>query len=78
MTLTDYVSRRDGGRELFSIEESVDASIQRLEDYTEMHGERLITATRNNTNDTRISRTTTSENKSGKKNKVTWIREIKP
>ena len=28
-----YVSRREGGRGLTSIEDSVDASIQRLEDY---------------------------------------------
>ena len=30
-----YVSREDGGRELASIEDSVDTSIQRLEDYIE-------------------------------------------
>ena len=30
-----YVSRKEGGRELASIEDSVDASIQRLEDYIE-------------------------------------------
>ena len=30
-----YVSRKEGGRGLASIEDSVDASIQRLEDYTE-------------------------------------------
>ena len=28
-----YVSRKEGGRGLVSIEDSVDASIQRLEDY---------------------------------------------
>ena len=28
-----YVSRKEGGRGLASIEDSVDASIQRLEDY---------------------------------------------
>ena len=40
-----------------SIEISVDASIQRLENYIEKCGLRLITATRNNTNDTRTSGT---------------------
>ena len=38
-----YVSRKEGGRGLTNIEESVDASI-RLEDYIEKHGEGLITA----------------------------------
>ena len=50
-----YVSRREGGRGLASSEESVDASIQRLKDYIEKRGGRLIAAPRNNTNDTRTS-----------------------
>ena len=49
-----YVSKSEGGRGLASIEDSVDASIQ-LEDYIEKHGGRLITATRNNTNNMRTS-----------------------
>ena len=32
-----YVSRKEGGRGLTSIEDTVDASIQRLEDYIEKH-----------------------------------------
>ena len=55
MTLTDYMcqeEREEGGLLAF------DESIQRLEDYIEKHGRRLITATRNNTNDTRNSGTT--------------------
>ena len=32
-----YVSRKEGGRRLASIEDSVDASIQRLEGYIEKH-----------------------------------------
>ena len=52
------MSRREGGRGLATIEESVDASIQRLEVYIEKRRGRLIIATRNNTNDTRTSRTT--------------------
>ena len=53
-----YVSRREGGRGLDSIEDSVDTSMQRLEDYIEKRGGRLITVTRNNTIDTRTSETT--------------------
>ena len=52
-----YVSRKEGGRGLTSIEDSVDASI-RLEDYIEKRGGRLITATKSNTDNTMISRTT--------------------
>ena len=53
-----YVSWREGGRWLASIEDSVDTSIQRLKDYIEKRRERLISGTRNNTNDTRTSATT--------------------
>ena len=49
-----YVSRKDGGRGLVSTEDSVDTSIQRVEDYIEKCRGRLITATRNNTDNTRI------------------------
>ena len=41
-----YVSRKEGGKVLASIKDSIDASIQRLEDNIEKRGERLITATR--------------------------------
>ena len=51
-----YVSRKEGGRGLTSIEDSVDASIQRLKDYIEKRGGRLITAIRNNTNNTKTSK----------------------
>ena len=53
-----YVSRREGKIRLASIEDSVDTSIQRLEDYREKRGGRLITATRNNAENTRTNRTT--------------------
>ena len=53
-----YTSRRERGREITSIEGSVDASIQLLKDYIEKRGGRLIAATRNNTNDTKTSGTT--------------------
>ena len=50
-----YVSRREGGRGLTSIKDSVDASIQPLEDYIQKREGRLTVATRNNTNDTRTN-----------------------
>ena len=53
-----YVSIKEGGRGLTSIEDSFDALIQRLEDYIQKRGGRLITATRNNSDNTRINRTT--------------------
>ena len=68
-----YVSKKkkkEEGRGLANIEDSVDASIQRLEDYIENSGGRLITATKNNTDDTRINRMENeTENKNRKKNK---------
>ena len=47
-----YGSRKEGGRE-FAI---IDASMQLLKDYIEEHGGSLITATRNNTDNTRIKK----------------------
>ena len=40
-----YVARKEGGRGLTNIEDSLDVSIQRLEDYVEKCGEGQITAT---------------------------------
>ena len=61
MTLTDYMcqeererereSERERGRKLACIEDSVDTSIQQLEDYTG----KLITAPKDNKEDTRTS-----------------------
>ena len=45
-----YVSRKEGGRGHASNENSVDTSIQRLEDYIEKHEWELITAIKNDTN----------------------------
>ena len=45
-----YVSRKEGGRGLARIEDSIDTLIQQLEDYIEKHKGGLITA-RNNTDD---------------------------
>ena len=53
-----YMLRKEGGRGLASIEDSVDASIQRLKDYIEKLIGRLITDTRSNTDDTRTNGTT--------------------
>ena len=51
-----YVSRKEGRIGLASIEDSVDASIQRLEDYGEKHKEVLITAIRKDTDKTMANR----------------------
>ena len=50
-----YVSRKGGGRGLSCIEDRVDASIQWLEDYIEKRVGRLITTTKNNSDNTRIN-----------------------
>ena len=44
-----YVSGKVGGRGLASIKDSVDASIQQLDDYIEKHDGGLITAIKNDT-----------------------------
>ena len=61
-----YVSRKEGGRGLASIEDSIDASIQQLEDYIEKHERGLIRAIRNNTDNTIDDRMTTRKQKWGK------------
>ena len=53
-----YASRKEEGRGLTSTEDSVDAAIQRLQDYIEKHEGRLIRVIRNNTENTRNNRTT--------------------
>ena len=53
-----YASRKERGRGFASIEDSVATSIRRLTNYIKKNKERLITATRNNTNNTRVNRTT--------------------
>ena len=47
-----YESKKEEERGLVSIEDSVDASIQRLEDYIEKHERGQITAIRNDTDNT--------------------------
>ena len=55
-----YLSRKDGGRGLASIEDSVDALVQQLEDYIQKHDGRLITAIKNHTVNTMDNRRTLS------------------
>ena len=52
------VPRKEGGRGHTNIEDSVDAFLQRLEDYIEKHKRGLITAIRNNTDNTMYNRMT--------------------
>ena len=55
-----YVSRKEGERGHASIEDSVDPLIQRLEGYIEKHERGLITAIRNDTDNTIDKRMTTT------------------
>ena len=55
-----YVSRKEGGRGLASIEDSVDASIQWHEDYIKKYEGAVITATKNVTDNTKTNRMTIS------------------
>ena len=66
-----YVSRKDGGRGLASIEDSVDASIQRLPDNIQKHDGGLITAIRND-NNTMDNRMTITRKKMGRKATL-WV-----
>ena len=53
-----YVSKKEGGRGIAITEDSVDSSIQRLEDYIENHEGGMITAIRNDTDNTMDNRMT--------------------
>ena len=57
MTWTDYMYQERTEEGLTSIEDNVDASMQRLEDYIEKHGG-LIRAIRNDTDNTIDNRMT--------------------
>ena len=58
-----YEWRKEGGGGLSSTEDSVDASIQRLEDHIEKHEGELITAVRNEADNTMDNRMTTRKQK---------------
>ena len=71
-----YVSRKEGGKGLASIENSVDVSILRLEDYIKKHERGLITAIRNDTDNTIDDRmTTTRKQKWGEKNSMAALND---
>ena len=75
-----YVSRKEGGKGLTSIEDSVDVSIQWLEDYIEKHERGLITAIRNDTDNTIDDKmiTTRKQKWEGKQLYERFKRLIKP
>ena len=52
------IKKKVGRRGFASIEDSVDASIQRLKDFIQKHDGRLITAIRNDTENTMDNRIT--------------------
>ena len=64
-----YVSRMEEGSGLASIGDSIDASIQRHENYIEKHEGGLITATKNDTDNTKTNKMTIIRKQNGKKNK---------
>ena len=64
--------KKEGGRGLIAIEDNVDALIQRLEHYIEKRGGRLITATRNNSDNTKTNITTITRKKMGKTTQWTF------
>ena len=61
-----YMSRKEGGRGLISIEDCVDATIQEIEEYTKKSKARLNTAGRDNLKTN--SKAKNLENKNRKKN----------
>ena len=63
-----YVSRKEGGRGLASIEDIDDASIQRLEDYIQKYERGLVTSIRNDTNNTINDRMTLNRKQKWEKN----------
>ena len=62
-----YVSRK-GGRGLISIEDCIDSSIQKFEDYIKTDKERLITAASKSIDNKRSDRKTTRTEMGRKKN----------
>ena len=64
-----YVPRKEGGRGLTSIEDSLDAPIQ-LDDYIEKHERGLITAIRNSTDNTIDNRMTITRKQKWEENQL--------
>ena len=73
-----YVSRKEGGRGLASIEDSIDTSIQRLEDYIEKHERGLITVIRNDTDNTIDDRMTTTTKQKWEKKQLYFKQHLTP
>ena len=67
-----YVSRKEGGRGLATIKDSVDASIQPLEDYIQKHEGGLITATRNDSENTMNNRMTITRKQKWERKTTLW------
>ena len=65
-----YVSRKEGGRGLASIEDSVDASKQRLEDYIGKHEGGLFTAIENDTDNRMNNRKTITRKQKWEENQL--------
>ena len=65
-----YVSRKERGKGLVSIEDSVDTSKQRLEDYIQKHERGLITSIRNGTDNTIDNRMTITRKQKWKEKKL--------
>ena len=72
MTWTDDMCQEEG-RGLTSVKDSVDAPVQRLEDDIEKRGERLTTATRNNTDNTMSNRTKIIIKEKMRRKTTVWI-----
>ena len=70
-----YVSRKEG-RGLTSIQDSIDASIQ-LEDNIKKHRGRLITVTKNNTDNTYINRTKITRKTKTERKTIVWTFQVK-
>ena len=73
---TLYKPAKEGERGLASIQDCVYALIQQLKDNIKKHGGRLITATRNNTENTCINRTKVTRNQNEKKKTTVWTFQV--
>ena len=72
-----YGSRKKGGRELTSIKDSIDASIQGLKEYIKKSKERLSTTVCNSTDNIRTNKTTMKTSKKEMRIKtVVWIFQL--
>ena len=67
-----YVSRKEGVRRLGGMEESIDVSIQQIEDYIDKRRGRLITAKRNNIEHFDLQNGNDWKTKNGRKS-IVWM-----